>query len=90
VTALDQQGNSYATSSEGQRVIETSPEVAGKPLTTPLRPGESYATNARFRFAGRDVKEPVLLMREGAIPTHFIIGHENSFWHRKTKFRMDV
>jgi hypothetical protein len=89
VTVLDHEGNSYDTSREGQRVIESSPEVAGKPLNTPLRPGESYATKLVFDLP-EDVKEPVLLMREGAILTHFIIGHENSFWHKKTKFHIGV
>jgi hypothetical protein len=28
-------------------------------------------------------------MREGEFSTHFIIGHENSFWHKKTKFRLE-
>lgn len=89
VTVLDQGGNSYDTSPAGQRAIEASPETAGTPLTTPLRPGESYTTNLVFDLPD-DVKNPTLLMREGFFPTHFIIGHENSFWHKKTKFHLDA
>lgn len=56
--------------------------------TTALRPGESYTTDLVFDLPP-DIKNPELLMREGSLVTHFIIGHENSFWHRKTKFRLE-
>jgi hypothetical protein len=29
------------------------------------------------------------MMREGDFTTHFIIGHENSFWHGKAKFSLE-
>lgn len=87
VTILDEQGNSYSPSVEGQRALAAS-QGDGTPLTTPLRPGESYTTNLVFDLP-TDVRNPELLMREGEFETHFIIGHENSLWHRKTKFRLE-
>ena len=87
VTILDEQGNSYSPSIEGQRALAVS-QGGGTPLTTPLRPGESYTTDLVFDLP-MDVKNPELLMREGAFETHFIIGHENSLWHKKTKFRLE-
>ena len=31
----------------------------------------------------------VLLLNESSLPTRFIIGHENSLLHRRTKFRIE-
>jgi hypothetical protein len=87
LTVLDDEGNSYEQSVEGQRALNAS-GVGGTPLDTPLRPGESYMTELVFDLPP-GVKNPVLLMREGEYVTRFIIGHENSFWHKKTKFRLE-
>jgi hypothetical protein len=89
VTILDEQGNSYSPSTEGQRALESAqPEGSGTPLDAPLRPGQSYTTELVFDLPA-NIRNPELLMREGGFVTHFIIGHENSFWHRKTKFRLE-
>ncbi|MDT4895135.1 MAG: hypothetical protein QOH25_212 [Acidobacteriota bacterium] len=88
VTVLDGQGNSYDVSIDGQRALDAS-AGSGTPLTTALRPGESYTTELVFDLPP-DIKNPELLMREGEFVTHFIIGHENSFWHKKTKFRLEA
>jgi hypothetical protein len=87
VTVLDGEGNNYGVSIEGQRALDIA-EGSGTPLTTALRPGESYTTDLVFDLP-QDIKNPELLMREGSLVTHFIIGHENSFWHGKTKFRLE-
>lgn len=87
VTILDKQGNSYSLSVEGQRALALT-QSDGTPLTTPLRPGESYTTELVFDLP-TNVKSPELLMREGEFETHFIIGHENSLWHKQTKFRLE-
>ena len=87
VTIFDDQGNSYGPSPEGQRALEES-QGSGTPFTTALRPGESYTTDLVFDLPNH-VKATELLMREGAFVTTFIIGHENSFWHPKTKFRLE-
>jgi hypothetical protein len=88
LTVLDEEGNSYDVSTEGQRALAAS-EGSGTALDTPLRPGESYTTRVVFDLPV-DVRKPELLMREDGLVTHFIIGHENSFWHKKTKFRLEV
>jgi hypothetical protein len=89
VTILDEQGNSYSPSPEGQRALgDSQPGGGSTPLDTPLRPGQSYTTDLVFDLPA-NIKNPELLMREGEFITHFIIGHENSFWHEKTKFRLE-
>jgi hypothetical protein len=87
LTVLDGEGNSYERSPEGQRALEAS-SGGGTPLDTPLRPGQSYTTELVFDLP-TDVKNPELLMREGDFLTRFIIGHENSFLHKKIKFRLE-
>ena len=87
VTILDEEGNSYSPSAEGQRALNSS-EGGGTPLDTPLRPGEFYMTELVFDLPA-NIRKPELLMRESWFVTRFIIGHENSFWHGKTKFSLE-
>lgn len=86
-TVFDSEGRSYSPSPEGLRALELSGE-AGPPLSTPLRPGESYTTALVFDLPP-GVREPVLLLNESSLPTRFIIGHENSLLHKRTKFRIE-
>lgn len=86
VTIFDEEGNSYSPSVEGQKALDLA-SGGGTPLQTPLRPGESYTTELVFDLPGK-IKDPVMLISEGEFVTQFIIGHENSFWHKKTKFRL--
>jgi hypothetical protein len=89
VTILDEEGNSYIPSTEGERALDGAQAGGGgTPLDTPLSPGESYTTEMVFDLPA-NIKNPELLMREGEFVTHFIIGHENSFWHKQTKFRLE-
>jgi hypothetical protein len=88
VAAADAQGRRYTVSAEGQRALELS-GTAGKPISTPLRPGESYTTELVFDLPP-DATNPILLINESMLPTRFIIGHENSFLHKQTKFRLDA
>lgn len=83
----DEHGRAYRMSEEGMRQLEAE-KSAGEPLETPLRPGQSYTTEVVFDLPG-DAKNPVLLLNESMLPTRFIIGHENSFLHGQTKFRLD-
>nr|MDQ3819432.1 DUF4352 domain-containing protein [Acidobacteriota bacterium] len=78
VTVSDGQGNSYDPSPEGERALDAL-QGRGTPLTTPLHPGESYTTDLVFDLPV-NITDPRLLIREGEFITHFIIGHENSFW----------
>ena len=86
LTLVDERGNKYSPSTEGQRVLETT-QSSGTPLTTPLRPGESYTTEVVFDLPA-DTKASTLLINEGELVTHFVIGHENSPLHKKTGFQL--
>lgn len=61
--------------------------TGGTPLTQILRPGESYTTELVFDLPS-DVKNPRLLITESLWVTRLLIGHENSFAHKKTSFRL--
>ena len=76
LTLYDDRGNLYAPQSLG-----------GTPLTTPLRPGESYTTDVVFTLPP-GVKPAKLLLNEGDWITHAVIGHENSPFHKKTEFQL--
>jgi len=87
ITVTDAEGNVYGVSVEGQHALDAA-QGAVTSLDTPLRPGESYTTYLVFDLPA-NVTKPELLVREGDFLTHFIIGHENSFWHKKTKFSLE-
>jgi len=85
-TVSDQNGNQYFPSVDAQGVLEKS-QAAGTPMTIPLRPSESYSTTLVFDLPA-DIKNPTLLIREGELVTHLVIGHENSPLHKKTRFQI--
>lgn len=87
VTVRDAQGRSYNTSPEAMKVIELA-QSSGTPIWTPLRPGESYTTTFIFDLP-ENIETPALLINEGELVTHFVIGHENSPLHKKVLFRLD-
>jgi len=86
VSISDEKGMQYFPSAMAQSVLEKS-QTAGSAMTIPLRPGESYSTTLVFDLPA-DVKNPTLLIHEGEILTRFVIGHENSFLHKKTRFQI--
>lgn len=86
VVVMDDTGKKYAPSSEGQRVVETT-QSSGTPITTPLRPSDTYMTTFVFDLP-LNVSNPTLLIREGELVTHFVIGHENSPFHKTTRFQI--
>ncbi len=83
---IDAQGRRYARSADAEQALAQS-EGSGTPFTTPLRPGETYTTKLVFDLPA-DVASPTLLINEGGWLTHFIIGHENSPLHKKTRFQL--
>ena len=83
---IDGQGRRYERSAAGENALAHS-ESIGSPLTTALRPGESYTTKLVFDLSP-DVTNPTLLINEGEWLTHFLIGHENSPLHKKTRFQL--
>jgi hypothetical protein len=76
LTLFDERGNKYAPTSQ-----------SGSPLTAPLRPAESYATDIAFDLPP-DVQPTMLLINEGEWETHLVIGHENSPLHKKVTFQL--
>jgi hypothetical protein len=76
LTLIDESGNSYSPATQ-----------AGTPLTSPLRPGESYTTDVAFDLPA-NAKPATLFVTEGAWDTRFVIGHENSPLHKKTRFQV--
>jgi hypothetical protein len=87
VAVLDSEGRRFDPSPEGLSAL-ASAEGEQVPLTQPLRPGESYTTKLVFDLPP-DVTDPRLLITEAVWPTHLVIGHENSFFHKKTSFRLE-
>jgi hypothetical protein len=86
VTIDDENGKQYLPSPAAHSVLETA-QAAGTAMTIPLRPGETYYTTLVFDLPA-DIQRPTLLIREGEPLTHFVIGHENSFLHKKTRFQI--
>ena len=86
LTLIDERGNKYSPSVEGQRALDAAP-TDGKPLATPLRPGQSYTTEIVFDLPA-DARPSTLLINEGEWETHLVIGHENSPLHRQTRFQL--
>lgn len=86
VTVSDENGKEYFPSTLAQSVLEKS-QAAGTAMTIPLRPSETYSTTLVFDLPA-DIKTPTLLIHEGESLTHFVIGHENSFLHKKTRFQI--
>jgi hypothetical protein len=86
VTISDENGTQYFPSAVAQAVLEQT-HAAGTAMTVPLRPGETYSTTLVFDLPA-GIKNPTLLIREGESLTHFVIGHENSFLHKKTRFQI--
>jgi hypothetical protein len=62
-------------------------QQAGTAMTIPLRPGETYSTAVVFDLPP-GIQHPTLLISEGESLTHFVIGHENSPLHKKTRFQI--
>jgi len=85
VSLADDQGHEYLPARDAQGLMDSKHE-SGTPMTAPLRPSESYSTTLVFDVPP-SVSHPTLFIREGDAVTHFIIGHENSFLHKKTRFQ---
>jgi hypothetical protein len=86
VYVLDEHGTRYLPSPEGQMILVRSQDP-GKPMSTPLRPGETYTTTVVFDLPV-DVNNPTLLIQDDHPLTRLIIGHENSPFHKKIRFQL--
>lgn len=61
---------------------------SGTSLLTPLKPAESYTTELEFRVPGDAKGLELLVHTTPGWPDHFVIGDENSVWHKKTYFAL--
>lgn len=86
LAVIDESGKKYLPSSPGQSALESS-QAAGTPITTPLRPSETYTSSFVFDLPA-DIRHPTLLIHEDEAVTSFLIGHENSPLHKKTRFQI--
>ncbi len=78
---MDEKGRRFSPSLEGQTALARN-NRSTTPLTQPLRPGESYTTDLIFDVPN-DAERLRLLIIEDDPETHFVIGHENSLYHKK-------
>jgi hypothetical protein len=79
VFLVDEAGRRF----EPWRPKVTSPMDPGTPLTTPLRPGESYSTNLIFEVPDSASPYRLLLLNDSAVISRLVIDDENSWLHRK-------
>jgi hypothetical protein len=70
---------------QGQRYVPVS--RAGTPLTNPVRAGESHTTEIAFELPA-NAQPASILINEDARETLFVIDHENSLLHKKTRFQV--
>lgn len=87
IAVMDAHGSVLGASPEGTAALRSA-GGGSTPLTTPLRPSESYTTTLVFDLP-TGVPEPRLFLTESAWVTRFLIGHENSFGHAKTVFLLE-
>lgn len=85
VVVVDESGREFSPSQPGQRAFELTPGATTTPLSTPLRPGESYSTDFVFDLPA-DVHQPRLLVGDADPVSALIIGHEDSPLHKKIYF----
>lgn len=82
VWLVDAHGHRHGMSRAGNAALARAGE-AGRPLDHPLVPGASVVTNLVFDMPA-GVKPARLLITEADWITLFLIGNENSFFHRRT------
>jgi len=88
VLLVDETGESYAPSDEGQAAFARLGQ-SSTPLGRALRPGESYVTDLVFDVPN-NARRLRLLITEDDPETRLVIGHENSFLHKKIYFDVDA
>lgn len=86
IEVMDGAGGHYGYSLAAQRALGLGD---ASPLTRPLVPGESYSADVVFDLPA-GVRDLRLEIASLVPPTWLVIGHENSFLHKKTTFRLDT
>ena len=82
VYLLDEYGNRFDPSPEGQQALEAAGE-AGLPLNSWLEVGALFSHTAVFDLPP-DATQPGLVVSHGAFPGLIIIGDDQSFLHKPT------
>lgn len=79
---VDGAGQEFPQSAQGKAALA---KLHGgtPPLSQPLRPGESYVTELVFDVYPNARNLRLFIGDDSAIPERVLIGHENSFLHRK-------
>ena len=85
---VDDQGTRRGPTLPGQQALDI-PAAKLVPLLTALRPGDSYETTLVFDVPA-DAANPRLLLTDPVPINWVLIGHENSFLHKKVYFRLDA
>ncbi len=88
VRMLDDQGRSFSSSLEGLKALDALAEKM-VPLDQSLRPGDSYETTLVFDVP-TDAKNLRLWLTDPLPLNWLLIGHENSFFHKKVYFVLPV
>jgi hypothetical protein len=81
-------GRAYAPSEVAREAVEARRGTLPA-LDDPLRPGESVIIPLAFTLPA-GARGERLLLTERSPETWFLIGHENSFFHPRTAFRLDT
>jgi len=87
VLLVDSSGRSFGISSKGQSALAAMGD-SSTPLDQALRPGESFTSDFVFDVPP-DTHGLRLLVADGDPPTRLVIGHENSFLHKKIYLGLD-
>jgi hypothetical protein len=82
VRVVDAAGQAWDRDPAATRALAAT-ALAGTPLDSPLRPGESYETTLAFDLPA-DVAAPALELTEADGVTRLLVGHENSPLHGRT------
>lgn len=85
VFVVDELRKSYGPSPAGMAALEHERGEPSTPLSRELRPGESYTTTLVFDLPG-GVRRPRLFLGDAPGIEMFVIGHENSLFHKKIYF----
>jgi hypothetical protein len=88
VRMIDEQERWIPASLEGTRVLDA-PAAKMVPLDQPLRPGDSYETTLVFDLPP-DTPNPRLWLTDPELVNWLLIGHENSFFHKKVYFGLEA
>lgn len=84
VRLVDSVGGTWRIDDAAQRALGTN---TGTPISTPLRPGESYESTFVFDVP-RSIEGARLELTEDDAITRVMVGHENSPFHGKTVFAL--